>query len=228
MPTDLYEEICDAMEHPSDYWGAITDLQDQGWMLCFSRHRDSDHLQNSNFETILKAFGEKYELNDDFRVEGSSHWAVGWMDQMMVRALQCDCEDWEDAHITQHPDGKAMGLKLWRCHTCGLDFGLGRCRPIVEDTFEFASRLADYPVLDEEDFSRREYEEFCEWIENSIGSVVVSLQNDERIKDDFDPDMEKVFEYLFEVHNVSTVDECDYDWLTDAVVTIAEREGAKL
>ena len=222
MP-DVYEAIEQGREHPRDYWGAITDLQDQGWTLTFARHRDSDHLDNSNFETILKAFDEKYEKYDDFRVEGSNHWAVGWMDQMMVRALQCKCEDWEQADITAHPDARSKGLKLWRCHTCGTDFGIDRVRPIFMDALEFLGRLEDYPILDEEDHSRREYEELMEYLGNEVSSTVNSLQNDDQIKEDWEADNDKVFDYIFDTYSVSSVDDLTTDMVGDAVLTLARR-----
>lgn len=224
---DVFEAVNEGMEHPDSYWGAITDYQDNGWVLTFGRHRDSDLLEISNFETIEKQFEEKYEKNDDFRIEGSSHWAVGWTDQMMVRALQCNCEDWEKADITTHPDSRSKGLRLWRCHTCGLDFGIERVRQIFYDCLEIKNQLDDYPVLDEEDWSRREYEELMEYLEDEVSAIVRRYEGD-TIEEDYEPDMGKVFSYLFETHSVSNVEDCEYAWIEDAVLEIADKEGKKL
>jgi hypothetical protein len=226
--TDLFEAIERGREHPEDYFGPITELQDQGWIAVFVRHRDSDHLENSNFDTILKEFSEKFELNEDYRVEGSRHWAVGWTDTMMVRAIECKCEDWEQADITAHPDLERTGLKLWRCHTCATDFGIDHIRNIFYRALEFKDRLDDYPVLDEEDFSRREYEELMEYLEQEVSSTVNSLSNDERIAEDWEPDNEAIFQYLFDSYSVCTVDDLSSGWVEDAVLTIADREGKKL
>ena len=225
---DLFDAIEQGREHPDSYWGSITDLQDQGWVQAFGRHRDSDTLDISNYETVLTAFHEKFELNEDFRVEGSSHWAVGWCDTLMVRALECDCEDWEHAHITAHPDLERRGLKLWRCHTCGIDFGIDRIRNIFYRALEFKDRLEDYPVLDEEDYSRREYEELMEYLGNEVSSTVNSLQNDDQIKEDWEADNDKVFDYIFETYSVSHIDDLTTDMVGDAVLTIAKKEGATL
>lgn len=225
---DLFEAIEEGREHPRDYFGSITELQDEGWVETFGRHRDSDNLQNSNFDAVLKTLSEKFELNDDYQVLGSSHWAVGWCDQIMVRALQCKCEDWEDADITAHPDNAAKGLKLWRCHTCGTDFGIESIRPVFYEMLEFKNRLEQYPLLDEEDFSRREHEELMEYIEREVSAICVRFQNGEEIKDDFEANPADVARILFDEYSVSHVDDLSYEWMEDAVLTLAEKEGAKL
>jgi len=227
MIPDAFDMIERGREHPEDYYGSITDLQDQGWIASFVKHRDSDHLDLSNYETVLTDFSEKYELNDDYRVEGSSHWAVGWLDTLMVRALQCKCEDWEDAHITVHPDRESRGLKLWRCHTCGTDFGIASVRPIFYSVAEYKERLEEYPVLDEEDFSRREHEELMEYLDQEVSAFVRQHEGD-TIAEDWEPDKDAIFQYLFDVHSVSHIDELDNAWIEDAVLTVAEREGKKL
>jgi hypothetical protein len=146
---------------------------------------------------------------------------------MMVRALQCNCADWENADITIHPDAQSKGLKLWRCHTCGRDFGIDKVRPIVMDAFDIAQRLSDYPVLDEEDYSRREYEEMMEWLEDEVSSAI-RRNVDERIKDGFECDTEEVYSYLFDVHSVNRPDEVDSEWIEDAVLAIADKKGFRL
>lgn len=226
--TDLFELLEDGRQHPQDYFGAITDLQDQGWVEVFGRHRDSDNLDISNYETILTAFHEKFELNEDFRVEGSSHWAVGWMDTMLVRALQCKCEDWENADITVHPDHDSKGLKLWRCHTCGTDLSIADIRNIFYRAVEFKDCMEDYPLLDEEDYSRREHEELMEYLEREVSWTVNHLQNDDKVVEDWEPDNDKIFQFLFDTYSVSSVDDLHSDWIEDAVLVLAEMEGKKL
>jgi len=160
----LEQAITEALEPPDSYWGPITELVQQGWAQVYGRHRDSDLLNISNFEAMLEHYNENYEINDDFRVEGSSHWLVGWSDCLMVRALQCKCEDWEDADFVQSAGN------LWECRTCGYGgTTLGLVRPIFIDALAFQAKMDDYPVLDEEDWSRREQEEMCEYIEREVG-----------------------------------------------------------
>lgn len=217
-----FELIEAGREHPEYYFGAITDYQDNGWIQTFGRHRDSDTLDDSNFESILKNLEEKFEKNDDFRVEGSSHWAVGWTDTLMVRALQCKCEDWDDAEIIGY-----KADEIWRCRTCGDEFGTEGIRPIFYEIMEYKAALEEYPVFDEEDWSRREHEELMEYLEDEINSIVRRKEGDE-IEEDFEPDHDEVFEYLFREHSVSCVEDLRNEWIEDAVLTVAEKAGKKL
>lgn len=185
------EALRQALEPPDSYYGSITDLVRQGWAKTFSRHRDSDILEISNYETILATFAEKYELNEDYRVEGSSHWAVGWVDQIMVRALDCKCEDWEDADLMYrdlHPIEEEEMLHPflnagWYCNTCGA---LAKVRPIFEEVLEIAGQLEEYAVLDEEDYSEREYKDLNEYLEGEIYSHYVHLGYEELSDEGYD------------------------------------------
>ncbi len=55
------------------------------WGITFSRHRDSDVLENSNFEVISDDLMEKFP--DDCQVENFNHWAVGWVDNLCVKMI---------------------------------------------------------------------------------------------------------------------------------------------
>ena len=58
------------------YWG------ERGhWLVVAGRHRDSDALERSNFRSILKALGGE---GDTVAVENESHWAVGWVEHLLV------------------------------------------------------------------------------------------------------------------------------------------------
>jgi hypothetical protein len=69
-------------EHPSDYAG----FNPVGDIVVLSRHRDSDALTRSNWEVGLeqlrKAAESAPESVYDWR---ASHWAVGWVDYLMVK-----------------------------------------------------------------------------------------------------------------------------------------------
>lgn len=190
----LEEALIEATTPPENYWGSITDLCRQGWAQVASKHRDSDQLEISNYETMLKHYTEKYELNEDYRVEGSSHWLVGWTDCILVRALQCECEDWEDASF------RLLAGNLWECESCYRGgTTLGMLRPIFIDAYDFACRLEDYPVLDEEDFSLREYEDMMEYLEQEVGEEYAH----------------KLFEYLYETCSASRPDDVRYEWIEE-------------
>lgn len=97
----------------------------QDWLVLLGRNRDSDHLTNSNFECALEQLGGEGE---DVEVHRFGHWAVGWLEIIIVRP----------------------GTEAER---------------IAE---EIERGLENYPVLDEEDYSRREWEGFHEDWDNWI------------------------------------------------------------
>ena len=101
------------------------------WGMTFSRSRDSDLVEVSNFESIQKDLEERF--GNDVTVERFNHWAVGWVDRVMVRMLE------DNGNVT--PAGIAV--------------------------LEWRKQLDDYPVADEEDLSRREYEATIENIQDA-------------------------------------------------------------
>lgn len=195
---------------PSNYGGVMTELRTQGWARVFGRHRDSDNIEESNYQYVWERFSEnpEYKENEDYREEGSSHWAVGWTDTLLVRALKCKCEDWEDSDWEY-----VQSQELWHCRTC--DFHTRMIQPIFHEAFEYAQRLEDYPLLDEERYSRLEYEELLDYIENEMFSAMTDEMKDD---DSFAPEAEDIARYLFDVHSVSGVDDISYEWIADALV----------
>lgn len=69
------------------YWGEFPD-----WLIVLARHRDSDVLANSNFECAkkkLKSISKSYnaDTGEEFEnviVESSTHWAVGWVEYLII------------------------------------------------------------------------------------------------------------------------------------------------
>jgi hypothetical protein len=106
-----------AAEHSRDacYYGERGE-----WLIVLSRHRDSDCLTQSNFESALAALGGEGE---HVAIERSNHWAVGWVEYLVVDPAQGE---------------------------------------IVAQAQEMRDRLEDYPVLDEENWSKRECDEYME------------------------------------------------------------------
>ncbi|MDO8643923.1 MAG: hypothetical protein Q7S00_03010, partial [bacterium] len=92
-----------------------------GWYGVVFRNRDSELLDESNFESALKELGGESENVQIFRF---GHWACGWWEVLGVR------------------DDKIPGAE------------------------DIEKRLAQYPVLDEDEYSRREsdatYENFIQ------------------------------------------------------------------
>ena len=96
----------------------------ENWALCYTHHRDSDLLDQSNAAVIAETM-EKFATGDDPDVvfESHHHWAVG------------------------HVDG--FSIRVYR---------RGRVTRAFRTYHELQQQLAEYPVLDEDDYSRREYE----------------------------------------------------------------------
>lgn len=51
------------------------------WLLCAGRSRESSILEDSNFVAILKHLGGE---SDTLEVHRFGHWAVGWIEEMLV------------------------------------------------------------------------------------------------------------------------------------------------
>lgn len=92
------------------------------WAITFSKNRDSGLIDQSNYDAI-KADLEK-RFPKDVSDERFSHFAVGWVDHLLVRMLD------KNGKVTKA--GKAA--------------------------LEWQERMDDYPVADDEDYSRRELE----------------------------------------------------------------------
>jgi len=94
----------------------VGDIPDNCWLIVLSRHRDSDTLIRSNWETALQELGGESKNVQIFRF---GHWACGWYEVLGVR---------------ENTDKATIGENI-------------------------QTRLEDYPILDEEDYSRQEQEE---------------------------------------------------------------------
>jgi len=57
------------------------------WLIVLTRCRDSEILSNSNFESALSALGGESEY---VGVERSSHWAVGWVEYLVIDPSQAE------------------------------------------------------------------------------------------------------------------------------------------
>jgi hypothetical protein len=66
-------------ERPRGWFGE----EQFGWYVVpVSRGRDSDALSRSNFRVALDLLGGE---SGDVKIVRSSHWACGWVDQLLVR-----------------------------------------------------------------------------------------------------------------------------------------------
>ena len=130
-----------SLTRPSDfgYYGNYPLFESWG-ITPIGQHRDSDALDRSNYRRILADMTKSHPDEDmgetvlewisDFR---SSHWAVGWSEQIIVRVLYDADEDITPSNITS----------------------------AFREIMEIADYLStDYPIYDESDYSELEYEEW--------------------------------------------------------------------
>jgi hypothetical protein len=186
--------IKEVLTPPENYWGALDDWCAAGYGPTFAKHRDSDVLDISNYETILSVFREKYEFGRDFVTETSNHWAVGWIEQIVVRVFDCKCGD-DVVQEREVHEGPVQGA--WMCITCDTDEL--KTSEIFKHVLKYHAQLMDYPVVDEEDYSRREYEEVCEYLAQEVGEEHV----------------EALYRYLFDKHSVSHIDDIRGEWIEE-------------
>ena len=122
------------------------------WAVIYTHQRDSGLLDQSNADAIAKEL-EPFTEGDspDVVSERHSHWAVGWVEGYAIRVYRQE-------HIPS--DGFADGGEFYSEEEC-LE---------ITDAFKaycaLQASLQDYPVLDEEDYSRREYEATIENIQS--------------------------------------------------------------
>lgn len=133
------------------------DLDPEYWgQLGFAgQHRDSDALTRSNHEVIVRDLTERFP--ESFRVEGSSHWAVGWMDVVRI-----DTRD----------DAAVVAAMDW------------------------AYALDQYPVADDEHYSKTEHEEDQEWYRcGGREEMIEAIGDDPEFSQLFDEDGELLPEF---------------------------------
>lgn len=92
------------------------------WAITFSKSRDSGILEQANYDAVKGDLEKQFPM--DVSDERFTHFAVGWVDHLLVRML--------DKH--------------------------GKVTKAGVAALEWADRLESYPVADDEDYSRREFE----------------------------------------------------------------------
>lgn len=157
------EHLQDRKWQRPDYYGGFNP---EGDFVILTRHRDSDLVEDTNYVAacdLLKAEdyddGDLYEGPEDLDPERpnvytfrAGHWAVGWVEYLMVRA-----------------DAPEDVLEAAGDIVCSLEY---------------------YPVLDDEELSRREWEETEEawrWLSRrerielctKIGASIFAARRDE-------------------------------------------------
>lgn len=68
-----FGRVADAFKTDSMYWGERGE-----WFIIAATHRDADSLSRSNFQVLQR------EVGDTALIERATHWAVGWIDYLIV------------------------------------------------------------------------------------------------------------------------------------------------
>lgn len=140
------------------YFGDLPLFESWGYS-GIGQSRDSETAERSNYRRIFEDMGKLFPDEDtetnmlswvtDFR---ASHWAVGWVESIVVRVLYDADEDITPQNITsafRHIAGIARYLR------------------------------DDYPLYDESDYSALEYEERTEYFEQEWNSMLRGWDEEE-------------------------------------------------
>ena len=117
-------------------WHDRPDDDGENWTIVYTHNRDSGLLEQSNADAIEQELQPFIEAGDVLP-EHHGHFLCGWIDGYAIRVWQTPPSEDGDAEVTE-------AFRTW----CYLK-----------------QRLSDYAVLDETDYSRREYEATLENIE---------------------------------------------------------------
>jgi hypothetical protein len=71
-----FARLEDAFKRSAAYWGERGE-----WYIVAAQTRDSDTIDRSNFAVLLEMLGGE---SDGVAVERASHWAVGWVEYLIV------------------------------------------------------------------------------------------------------------------------------------------------
>jgi|SRR5215471_13608138 len=154
--TDLITSLREAQTAPAYYFGRLDDLvEDNMAQTGIGQHRDSDVLDRSNFQVILEDLRERFP--DLIEVDGASHWAVGWVEGILVPALTDPSLGYTESNV--HPAFLAA--------------------------MEWQAKLADYPIADETAYSELEWTEFCDYVTDEAESHWNREHDDNEGKDAF-------------------------------------------
>ena len=150
-----------------DQKGLNLDSQQNWLVLPTGRNRDSDSLQESNFQTALDLLGGE---SDNVEVCSFNHWACGWFEIIIINPYN-PCKN--TAFLPEH----------------------------LKTAYNIESDLEDYPVLDEQDYSERQWQQGTDyWLSMDLSERVELCQkynvNTLKARHDDIPDDSSLEEYL--------------------------------
>lgn len=220
LDIDTLEEIAtQSLTEPSDayFWDERL-FKTHGAILSWASRGD-DILEESNYKSALELIkGAAGDDADEHVIDGSaSHWLVGSLETIYVKVYadtpECNtigCEadaeylatqrGYEDGHFCgEHKEG-LEGTFL--AELLGVEFEplTKEFTPAFIEAAEIISGLQDYPIVDESDFSEREYERFEVNLQEAIGQaqreyVDDSNEDEEAILELARDDLSELFGY---------------------------------
>ncbi len=160
-------------EHPKNYGGFSPD----GDFLAYSKSRDESLLNRSNFNTIKKCLLHVSEQQPECtalhdasdRYSIPDQWVYTW-------TASCSMRGWVE-YLMVRQDAPA---------------------PILAELEECLGRLERYPVLNEDDYSRRVHEEIVRRWEQDKHYLLRDHGYDEETWDDIEECPDDILEYLYD------------------------------
>ena len=184
-------------EHSPTPFDSNIDIDRSDWyVMPVFQNRDSQPLEQSNFDCFVKALGGESETVEVHRL---GHWGPGWYELIIV-----------------HPDDIEK----------------------LDNAYDMAGALQDYPVLDDEDNSRRECEAADEsWDNYAAGDFRKALMQElESPLDEFsdetpaDPYQRWCKHWGMDIDICGCGDciETETEWLTELSQLVDDMDGDKL
>lgn len=145
------------------------------WCIIHTKSRDSGLIDESNAHVISEALAPFLGKEDsDVHEMHCGHWLVGWVDGYAIRVYRR-----EAPQLHEHKQGTLDVTEAFKVYA------------------ELKLSLDEYPLLNDSDYSDREYKATIQNIEN-IGSKFVKSELNDQCEIDLDYWASKVFGWLWE------------------------------
>ncbi|QFG10537.1 hypothetical protein SEA_URZA_74 [Streptomyces phage Urza] len=176
----LREYAEEGLKRPSDaaFWDErcyTTHIPVIGWA-----DRGDDILEESNFHAARDLIEGAAEDDEHWFQGSAGHWLVGNLEQIWVQVYETFEEECECDPCFEHEDGCGEDEDSYYCQNfCLVECDGERCLPdemeftaAFKEAVSISEALKDYPVLDDSDYSEREWKQFEETLEEALDSAV--------------------------------------------------------
>jgi hypothetical protein len=99
--------MLNASGNPCGYWGEHGD-----WLVAMGQHRDSDILTRCNWKVLIRRL-DALELEDAYVAESESHWAVGWVEHLLINPACQAAIDIAESALEAIEDYPALDDEAW-------------------------------------------------------------------------------------------------------------------